>query len=160
MREEKRFTHKQLEEVGAKWLARCGYWWSCKRIAIEPASASPGSERPDVIGFSSFLKGSTHVIECKTTRGDFLRDFRKKWRTEGEKPMGSYRWWLCEWGVITFADVNGSADGLLWVTATGHVHIARYPFRRSKEERNVSGELSVLYTMLNKEAEKPITIYL
>lgn len=147
MKEEKRFTHRQLEEVGAKWLSKSGYWWSCKRIAIEPTS--PGSERPDVIGFAY---GVTHVIECKTTRDDFLRDFRKKWRKEGEKPMGSYRWWLCVEGVITVDDLSGSGDGLLLVTAYGSVQIIKFPTRRSEEERNMIGELCILYSMLSKEA--------
>lgn len=154
MNEEMHFTHGQLEYIGAKWLSKCGYWWSCKRIAIEPAS--PGSERPDVIGFAY---GNSHVIECKTSRADFLRDFRKKWRTEGEKPMGSYRWWLCEEGRITFDDISGSGDGLLLVTEDGAVRVIRFPTLRSDEERNLSGELCVLYTLLGKEAELPVTIY-
>ena len=154
MKEEKRFTHRQLEEVGAKWLSKSGYWWSCKRIAIEPTS--PGSEHPDVIGFAY---GVTHVIECKTTRDDFLRDFRKKWRQEGEKPMGSYRWWLCEEGLITQDDITEDVDGLLWITTGGAIQVIKYATRRSEEERNISGELCVLYTLLGKEAIKPVTIY-
>lgn len=154
MKEEKRFTHRQLEEVGAKWLSKSGYLWSCKRIAIEPTS--PGLERPDVIGFAY---GVTHVIECKTTRDDFLRDFRKKWRQEGEKPMGSYRWWLCVEGVITVDDLAGSDDGLLWITADGDIKVIRYAAQRADEERNMVGEFCILYTLLNKEAVKPVTIY-
>lgn len=147
MKEENRFTHRQLEEVGAKWLSKSGYWWSCKRIAIEPTS--PGSEHPDVIGFAY---GVTHVIECKTTRDDFLRDFRKKWRKEGEKPMGSYRWWLCKEGLITRDDLEGCGDGLLWRTADGDIQVIKDPSRRAEEERNMIGELCILYSMLSKEA--------
>lgn len=154
MKEEKRFTHRQLEEAGAKWLSKSGYWWSCKRIAIEPAS--PCLERPDVIGFAY---GVTHVIECKTSRADFLRDFKKRWRATGDNPMGAYRWWLCEEGVITNNDLSGSGDGLLFVSADGAVRIIRSPTRRSEEERNVSGELCIMYTLLSKEAIKPVTIY-
>lgn len=154
MKEEKRFTHRQLEEAGAKWLSKCGYWWSCKRIAIEPAS--PGSEHPDVIGFAY---GNSHGIECKTSRADFLRDFRKKWRKEGDKPMGACRWWLCEEGLITWDDLAGSGDGLLWITAGGDIKVIRYPVQRADEERNMMGEFYILYTLLNKEAVKPVTIY-
>lgn len=154
MKEKMKYTHEQLETAGARWLAKVGYWWSCKRIAIEPAS--PGSERPDVIGFAY---GNTHVIECKTSRADFLRDFRKKWRTEGKKPMGACRWWLCEEGLITFDDLAGSDDGLLWITAGGNIKVIRYAAQRADEERNIVGEFHILYTLLNKEAVKPITIY-
>lgn len=154
MKEEKRFTHRQLEEAGAKWLAKSGYWWSCKRIAIEPTS--PGLERPDVIGFAY---GVTHVIECKTSRADFLRDFKKPWRAAGDKPMGACRWWLCEEGLITRDDLVGCGDGLLWITAGGDIKVIRYPAQRADEERNLSGELCVLYTLLGKEAIKPVTIY-
>ena len=154
MKEEMHFTHEQLEHAGARWLARVGFWWTCKRIAIEPSS--PCLERPDVIGFAY---GNTHVIECKTSRADFLRDFRKKWRTEGEKPMGSYRWWLCEEGLITWDDLAGSDDGLLWITAGGDIKVIRYPVQRADEERNMVGEFYILYTLLNKEAVKPVTIY-
>lgn len=147
MREEKRFTHRQLEESGAKWLAKSGYWWSCKRIAIEPTS--PGSERPDVIGFAY---GNSHVIECKTSRADFLRDFHKPWRTAGDKPMGACRWWLCEEGLITRDDLEGCGDGLLWRTADGDIQVIKDPFRRAEEERNMMGEFCILYSMLSKEA--------
>lgn len=113
MKEENRFTHRQLEEVGAKWLSKSGYWWSCKRIAIEPTS--PGSEHPDVIGFAY---GVTHVIECKTTRDD----------------------------------LEGCGDGLLWRTADGDIQFIKDPSRRAEEERNMIGELCILYSMLSKEA--------
>lgn len=154
MKEKMKYTHEQLETAGARWLAKVGYWWSCKRIAIEPAS--PGSERPDVIGFAY---GNSHVIECKTSRADFLRDFRKPLRAAGDKPMGACRWWLCEEGVITFDDLSGSGDGLLWVMANGAVQPIRYPTLRSDDERNISGELCILYNLLNKEAETEVTIY-
>lgn len=73
--------------------------------------------------------------------------------------MGSYRWWLCEEGRITFDDISGSGDGLLLVTEDGAVRVIRFPTLRSDEERNLSGELCVLYTLLGKEAELPVTIY-
>lgn len=156
MKEEKRFTHRQLEEAGAKWLAKWGYWWSCNHIAIEPASPGCRSETPDVIGFAC---GVTHVIECKTSRADFLRDFRKKWRKEGDKPMGACRWWLCEEGLITRDDLAGCGDGLLWITASGDIKVIRYAAQKADEERNIVGEFYILYTLLNKEAVKPVTIY-
>lgn len=157
MKEEKRFTHRQLEEAGVKWLAKWGYWWSCNHIAIEPASPGCRSETPDVIGFAC---GITHVIECKTCRADFFRDLSKPWRTSTSIfPMGTHRWWLCEEGVITFDDLSGSGDGLLWVMANGAVQPIRYPTLRSDDERNISGELCILYNLLNKEAETEVTIY-
>ena len=154
MKEKMRYTHEQLEYAGSRWLARVGYWWTCKRIAIEPGT--PCQERPDIIGFTY---GGSHVIECKTSREDFLRDFKKPWRAAGDKPMGACRWWLCEEGRITFDDISGSGDGLLLVTEDGAVRVIRFPTLRSDEERNLSGELCVLYTLLGKEAELPVTIY-
>lgn len=149
-----RYTHEQLEHAGSRWLARVGFWWTCKYVAIEPGT--PCKEHPDIIGFGY---GYSHVIECKTTRADFLRDFHKPWRASGDKPMGARRWWLCEEGRITFDDLSGSGDGLLLATEDGAVRVIRFPTLRSDEERNLSGELCVLYTLLGKEAELPVTIY-
>lgn len=140
-----KYTHEQLEHAGSRWLARVGFWWTCKYVAIEPGT--PCQERPDVIGFTY---GGSHVIECKTSRADFLRDFRKKWRTEGEKPMGSYRWWLCEEGLITWDDLAGCGDGLLWITAGGDIKVIRYAAQRADEERNMVGEFYILYTLLTR----------
>ena len=73
--------------------------------------------------------------------------------------MGACRWWLCEEGLITFDDLAGSDDGLLWITADGDIKVIRYAAQRADEGRNMVGEFHILYTLLNKEAVKPITIY-
>lgn len=154
MKEKMKYTHEQLEHAGSRWLARVGFWWTCKRVAIEPST--PCQERPDVIGFTY---GGSHVIECKTSRADFLRDFHKPWRAAGDKPMGACRWWLCEEGLITRDDLEGCGDGLLWIAADRDIQIIKEPSRRTEEERNMIGEFCILYSMLNKVAGNRETFF-
>lgn len=154
MKEKMRYTHEQLEHAGSRWLARVGFWWTCKYVAIEPGT--PCKEHPDIIGFEY---GVSHVIECKTTRADFLRDFHKPWRASGDKPMGARRWWLCEEGLITRDDLAECGDGLLWIASDGDIQVIKDPSWRSEEDRNMVGEFCILYSMLNKVAEYRKTFF-
>lgn len=69
-------------------------------------------ERPDIILF--YQHGISAVVEIKTSRSDFLADFKKKHRQTGQG-MGDYRYILCsedidikelpaEWGVLRIKD--------------------------------------------------------
>lgn len=71
-------------------------------------------ERPDIILF--YQHGISAIVEVKTSRSDFLADFKKKHRKAGQG-MGDYRYILCnedidikelpaEWGILRLKDIR------------------------------------------------------
>ena len=80
-------THRALVELAVQWLRtqyRCGI------VLSEQACCS--GETPDVIGWKGRCRSV--VVECKVTRGDFLADRAKPFRTKPEKGVGSERFYL------------------------------------------------------------------
>lgn len=79
-------THAQLVNKAVRWLRsyRCGV------VLSEQACVS--GEMPDAIGW----KQASHsvVLECKTTRADFLADREKPFRRKPERGVGSERFFL------------------------------------------------------------------
>jgi hypothetical protein len=79
-------THAQLVERAVRWLRsyRCGV------VLSEQACVS--GEMPDAIGW----KRASHsvLVECKTTRADFLADRAKPFRLQPEQGVGSERFYL------------------------------------------------------------------
>jgi hypothetical protein len=79
-------THAQLVEKAVRWLRsyRCGV------VLSEQACVS--GEMPDAIGW----KRACHsvLVECKTTRSDFLADRAKPFRLKPEQGVGCERFYL------------------------------------------------------------------
>ncbi len=100
-------THRELCELACRFLRNNGFkvvfsdrfhaWTSC-------------GEHPDALGFRN---GASCLIEVKCSRSDFLADRKKVFRSEPEKGMGDWRFYLCEPGVITVADLP-AGWGLLY----------------------------------------------
>jgi len=83
-------THADLIEAGINWFKN-----DLKSKVILSESRGFGGEIPDVMAWKS---GYSFLIECKTSRADFLADKKKTFRkTEG---MGHYRLFLCPTGLI------------------------------------------------------------
>jgi len=102
------YTHSELVDLGHKYLMKtikCSF-------AIKEIS-SVAIEIPDVIGF---MIGSpaTLLIECKTSRSDFMADKKKEFRKYSRYGMGIFRSFLCEPGVINVEDLP-RGWGLLYV---------------------------------------------
>lgn len=91
---EARASHDELVELGRKWLFNNQ---RCAVVLTEPRSLNM-LESPDVLGFD--YGACSTVIECKTSRSDFLADSKKWFRKRPEIGMGTYRWYLCPDGVI------------------------------------------------------------
>lgn len=85
--------HDRLVELACRWLKSkgCGVVFSDR---LRFVSTSP--ERPDAIGWRDNL---SILVECKTSRSDFLRDFSKSFRTS-EAGMGDWRFLLAPKGVV------------------------------------------------------------
>ena len=97
-------THDELVIIAGKWLHKFG----CGVVFEEFGT---GPEIPDAIGFKF---GYSILIECKTSRADFLADFKKPHRIDPEFGMGNYRLFICEKNLILPEELpNGW--GLLYV---------------------------------------------
>lgn len=142
----RQITHTDIEKVAIRFLRSHGYLWDCRLFAVEPTGA--WRERPDVIGFAP---GYSHVVECKMSREDFLADYYKPWRITHDNALGTYRWWLCPEDVIAPQDIRDDDDGLLWVSSNlRDIHILRRAKPRDASDRNLLGELAILYSIANK----------
>jgi len=123
--------------MGVRWLSR-----HCSVVLFEFAAA--GDANPDVIGWAS---GTCSVlIECKSSRSDFLTDAKKAVRKNPRTGMGQRRYYLCPPEVIQVKDLP-SKWGLLWA-AKGQIIVKRDA--RGHPERNLLAEVRFLSAMLRR----------
>lgn len=105
-------SHSALCERARRWLTGTA---RCPIALVEFVALLP--EIPDAIGFRESGRDSV-LIECKTSRSDFIRDAKKRHRQDGATALGSYRYYLCEPGVIRVEDLPAKW-GLLHVKGRG-----------------------------------------
>lgn len=101
-------THDQLCLIAEKFLRNNGF-----KVAFHDrfvAAVSTG-EQPDAIGFRNL---ASCLIEAKCSRSDFLADKKKRFRINPELGMGDWRFFICEPGIISAADLP-AGWGLLHV---------------------------------------------
>ena len=113
-----RLTHRQLCEIGAKWLVNVNNWiFRCQYAAVELVSSA--MENPDVFGLRH---DKPILIEVKVSKSDFKRDAFKRHKnlTDG---MGATRYFLCPKGVISKEDIT-NGWGLLWYDA-GKIEVVK-----------------------------------
>lgn len=111
-----RMDHRELVARAARWLR------GTRRCGVVLTEASGGHEQPDAIGWRL---GGRHsiLIECKTSRGDFLRD-REKWHRRHESVrIGRVRYYMTPASLVRPDEVPGGW-GLLEVDAAGRVRVA------------------------------------
>ena len=101
-------THTELVERAGKWLKSFG----CSVVLCELTAATTHGEIPDAIGWKS---GRSILIECKTSRADFLTDKKKPFRQHPEDGLGANRLYMCQEGLIQKDDLP-VGWGLLWVS--------------------------------------------
>lgn len=145
-------THDELVERAVKWLRKAVYaknpnpngqydrvWYkpACGVAVPELVSGNSG-EIPDAFGWT---RDSSYLIECKTTRADFLSD-RHKIRTG----VGTHRFYMCPPGVIR-ADEVPNGWGLLYCQPI-NIKVIVWPTRNSN--RYVHGELAMMYSLLRR----------
>ncbi|MEG5263254.1 adenylosuccinate synthase [Pseudomonas sp. JDS28PS106] len=116
-------THNDLCLLAVKWLQRANSAGGpgC-HVAVSECRSGWSGEIPDAIGFraAGFEDGST-VVECKTSRADFLADRKKAHRVAGG--LGNWRYFMAPAGLIR-ADELPAGWGLLEVNQRGHVKVA------------------------------------
>lgn len=113
-------THSDLCLIAERFLRNNGF-----KVAFHDrfvAAVSTG-EQPDAIGFRNL---ASCLIEVKCSRSDFLADKKKPFRIEPEKGMGDWRFFMCEPGIITAADLP-PGWGLLHVKNGRVYKVAGWP---------------------------------
>ena len=131
-------THAELVEHGRRWLSR-----THPIVVTEIATTG---EEPDVIGWQGTF---STLIECKASRVDFKRDAHKAFRKNPDayRGMGYARYYLCEHGVITPADLP-DGWGLLYVR-NDKVRLCCTP-NRFWDSRAMQNEIGVLLSVIRR----------
>jgi hypothetical protein len=123
--------------MGVRWLSR-----QCSVVLYEFATAA--DENPDVIGWAP--EAGSVLIECKSSRSDFLKDAQKNVRKNPSVGMGQRRYYLSPAEVVQLKDLPPKW-GLLWATK-GQVIVKRQA--RGHPERNLLAEVRFLSSMLRR----------
>jgi hypothetical protein len=115
-----KLTHTELCLIAEKFLKRNG----CGVVFHDRYQARlETGEKPDAIGFRNNV---SLLIECKTSRADFLADKKKKFRANQKLGMGDWRFYLCPPDVITIKDLP-EGWGLLYACGNRVRKIHGYP---------------------------------
>jgi hypothetical protein len=134
------FSHANLVKVAARWLRgtqRCGV------VTWEHSGCS--RETPDAIGWRHDALVS-YLVECKTSRSDFLADADKFYRQYPDQGSGRYRYYLCPEDLLSPADMP-DRWGLLW-TNGWRVSVKREA--QQFEVYNRNHETAMLYHALRR----------
>ena len=143
-------THDELVTLAMRWLALHRY-----RVIL----AEPGykDERPDAIGFKS---GFSLMVECKSTRSDFLADKHKPFRQNPELGVGKLRVYLINPGIAKPEELpekwwllEALDDNTIRVVrgSTGDPEMCRKDFF---DERNYRAETELLYSWCYRKLEE------
>lgn len=109
---------------------------------VVPELVSSVGEQPDAMGWGA--EGRSYMVECKTSRSDFLADRVKPHRVLGG--VGALRFYLCPPDVIREEDLPDSW-GLLWCYPK-KIRVIRWP--KDNPERNWRDEMALMYSLLRR----------
>lgn len=91
--EPKPLSHSKLVKAAQKWVRSRGYI-----LQLCEFKTNMTQEEPDVIGWKN--AGWSVVVECKTSRSDFLVDKKKSFRRNPSLGMGYHRWLFTSVGLL------------------------------------------------------------
>lgn len=118
-------THADLCQLAQAWLrrpmSRGGH--ACQVAVCESRTGWDG-EVPDALGFrfQGGAEDGTVVVECKTSRADFLADRKKPHRADGG--VGNWRYFLAPQGLIQPEELP-DRWGLVTANGRGHLTVVR-----------------------------------
>lgn len=136
--DESKLSHDELCKIGCTFLREQG----CSVVVNQPDFLSNG-ESPDSIGFHGY--NQSHVVEAKTSRSDFLCDKNKLFRANPELGAGSFRWFICEPGLIIVDELPDSW-GLVYA-----VKGQRKIIKEAKPQKNnLMAEMYLLYNIARR----------
>lgn len=135
--------HVNLVQRSAAWLR------SHSHSIVVTELTTGGGEEPDAIGFNMWL---STLIECKTSRSDFLADAKKPWRRDPARGLGYFRYFCCPKGLIDIKELPENW-GLLETSGNGlRVKQPAKPIVK----RNYRAEISILVSVLRRVGQSPI----
>jgi hypothetical protein len=131
-------THDELVERARRWLA------GKQRCSVVATEIKVGyGEIADAIGWKGI---ASHVVECKTSRADYIADQKKQFRADAPwLGLGQYRWYMCEPDVIV-EPMLPHKWGLVYVASNG-VRIIR---KAEAQTENYGGAVDVLLSILRR----------
>ena len=142
-------THDELVKRAERWLKSQG----CGVVFRDAFKAYTGNgELPDAIGWRD---GLSILIECKTSRSDFLADKGKRFRkADVGCGMGDWRFYLCPSDIIRVDDLP-EGWGLLYAKGRQIVKVHGYPgncgwWSRKPFEGNKRSETQMMYSALRR----------
>ena len=109
----KKITHSELVDIGAIWLNKKASNIKYRAPFVVKEFVCAGvNEIPDVFGLRP---GGRHVvIEVKTSRADFLKDFKKRSRLPRINKLGNFRFYLAPKDLIKVWDLPEPWGLLEW----------------------------------------------
>lgn len=127
--------HATLVKKAVMWLGSSAGCTACGSEFTSWGCA----ESPDAIGWDYL--GNCTVIECKTSRSDFLADKKKLFRSGHQSGLGKYRYFMVPQGLVKPEEIP-AGWGLIEIKPSGGA------VRRSKSltmiDRNILGENVIL----------------
>lgn len=135
-------THKELVQRAAKWLTNTR---KCAVVVTE-FSTSGVIESPDALGWKNAK--NTILIECKTSKSDFIRDGVKPFRRVWEFGLGQSRYYLTTPGLISIEDLP-DGWGLLYCHAN-RIQIVHEPAPKITSKDVAWNENAVLYSLVRR----------
>lgn len=146
-------THADLVKIAERWLRNSR---GCSAVLTELVTLE--SETPDAIGFGA---GVSQLVECKTSRSDFLADAKKHFRQHPWLGVGTFRTYLCPEGIIQPKDLP-EKWGLVWVNAKGKTKQLVGPkgniWESQKDfyfdEKNLRAEWTMLISAVRRQQER------
>ena len=142
-------THAELVKIAERWLLgtrKCSF-------AFTELACIATSEIPDAIGFRG--DGSI-LVECKTSRTDFLSDKKKHFRRNAWMGVGVYRFFMAPEGIIKPEELP-AGWGLVTVNEKGkprQVHGAKWNSygddKGFRHEHNLQAEHGMMMSALRR----------
>lgn len=142
-----KLTHEFLVKQGGKWLKAHGY------PIVKVESHSNRLEHPDIIGFNA---SHSAVIEVKTSKADFFRDFDKPCRQPWFTGLGNYRFFLVPESLYTELEIDPDSkwhyllardDGSIYSTEI-HPNSNQIPWNWERLGSDMAMERAILYTLV------------
>lgn len=99
---------------------------------VLPEFFTHNAELPDILAFDMRL---STVVECKVSRGDFLKDAKKSFRLNPNSGMGDYRYYCCPKDLIKPEELP-FGWGLLYVYPSGAIRKQREATHFFKKDIN------------------------
>ena len=135
-------THDDLVIRAKRWLLGT---YGCGFAFAELSACTNSGEIPDAIGFKY---GHSILIECKATRGDFLSDRKKHFRSTPSNGMGNYRYFMTPPGLVTEDEVRERYPN--WGLLIARPKLVKVMLPPAQQECSVEDERLLLCSALRR----------